>query len=128
MSQEQVHNQFKVFSGRLGPDNTLGALADEVSAYVKSNQVAPKSIGVEYLEAAERLVLTLGYSKNEPGYEVALQAVSLGQVSGLQVNQGDFSALESAMSQAASKVQNIICHELYVTDDNDFVMVFMTKK
>ncbi|HEY9842380.1 MAG: hypothetical protein ACAI44_40495 [Candidatus Sericytochromatia bacterium] len=128
MSQEQVHNQFKVFSGRLGPDNTLGSLAAEVSNFAKDNQVAAKSIGVEYLEAAERLVVTLGYTRSEPAYEIELAAVSLGKTDALKLNQGDFSALEQAMGDAAAKVQNIICHELYITDDNDFVMVFMTRK
>lgn len=127
MSENQVHSKFKVFTGRLGPDNSLGALAGEVAEYVKANQLAPKSIGVEYLEAAERLVLTLGYSDSEPGYEVELSATSLGKSH--QLGQGgDFSGLEQAMSAAAAKVSHVICHELYITDDNDFVMVFMAKK
>jgi hypothetical protein len=34
--------------------------------------------------------------------------------------------LEQAMSEAAQKQTNIICHELYVTDDREFLMIFMT--
>jgi hypothetical protein len=34
--------------------------------------------------------------------------------------------LEAAMAEASGKIRNIICHELYLTGDGDFVMVFMT--
>ena len=30
------------------------------------------------------------------------------------------------MAEASAKYPNIICHELYMTDERDFMMVFMT--
>ena len=125
MSQiaNQTHGKFKVFAGKLGADNGLGELADQVSAFASDNKIAAKSIGVEYLESAESLIITLGYRDDEESYPIKLETVSLGQMSDLGQ---DFSALEQKMAEASETVENIICHELYVTDDKDFLMVFMT--
>lgn len=125
MSQiaNQTHGKFKVFAGKLGADNGLGELADQVSAFASDNKIAAKSIGVEYLESAESLIITLGYRDDEDPYPIKLETVSLGQMSDLGQ---DFSALEQKMAEASETVNNIICHELYVTDDKDFLMVFMT--
>ena len=38
----------------------------------------------------------------------------------------DFGELERRMTEAAARLSNIICHELYVTGDHDFMMIFMT--
>jgi len=125
MSQiaEQVHNHFKVFAGNLDASNSIGALADEVANYVQESGIAPKSIGVEYLEAADRLIITLGYRNDEPGYPIKLTCVSLGQIDALG---SDFAELEKRMQEASTHQNNIICHELYVTAEHEFLMIFMT--
>lgn len=125
MSQigDQVHNHFKVFAGTLDANNSIGALADDVANYVSENGIAPKSIGVEYLEAADRLIITLGYRNDEPGYPIKLSCVSLGQIDALG---SDFAELEKRMQAASTQQSNIICHELYVTAEHEFLMIFMT--
>lgn len=125
MSQiaEQVHGKFKVFAGPLHTDNTIGPLAEEVARFVQESGAAAKSIGVEYLESADRLIVTLGYRDDEEGYPVKLSSVSLGQIEALG---SDFTDLERRMAEASAGVRNIICHELYVTEDHDFMMIFMT--
>jgi hypothetical protein len=120
----QVHGKFKLFTGTLGADKTIGELADEVEAWVRSAKVAPKSIGVEYLEGAGRLILTVGYRDDETPYQVKLTCASIGKVESLDA--AGLSKLEQAMAAASGKLRSIICHELYITDDNDFLMVFMT--
>jgi hypothetical protein len=85
--------------------------------------VAAKSIGVEYLESLNKVVITLGYRTDEATYPIRLQSVPLGKI---QVLANDFSALETAMAQAAEKHTNVICHELYVTEAQDFFLVLMT--
>ena len=125
MSQiaSQVHNKFKIFAGELDANKLLGALADEVAAFAREQKIAAKSIGVEYLESAKRLIITLGYRDDEESYPIKLHGVSLGKIN---VTSDDFSTLEQEMAAASARLNNIICHELYVTDDNDFLMVFMT--
>lgn len=119
----QTHGKFKVFAGKLDADNGLGELAEKVSAFASENKIAAKSIGVEFIEAADSLIITLGYKDDEEHYPIKLQTVNLGKMS--DVGQ-DFSALEQKMSEAGQQVNNVICHELYVTDEKDFLMVFMT--
>ncbi len=120
---EQVHGKFKVFAGPLHEDNTIGPLAEEISRFVSESNAAAKSIGVEYLESADRLVITLGYRDDEAGYPVQLSSVSLGKIEALG---DDFTDLERRMAEAAAGFSNIICHELYVTEEHDFMMIFMT--
>jgi len=119
----QVHEKFKVFSGELAGDGTIGKLADEVSAFADRSKIASKSIGVAYLEPVKRLVITLGYRDDEDSYPVKLHCIPLGKV---DMKAGDFRALEASMAKATGKHRNIICHELYVTGGSDFTMVLMT--
>lgn len=125
MALAQVHNKFKIFTGALAADKTIGALADQISAFVAEHKVAAKSIGVEYLESAQKLIITLGYRAGEDTYPVKVSTVSLGKIGGLE--SGDVSRLEAAMTDACEKFEGIICHELYITDDGDFLVVFMSR-
>ena len=75
----QVHGKFKVFSAPLGEDGMLGSLSGEVEAWVRSSHIAPKSIGIEYIESSSRIVLSIGYRDDEPAYEVKLKTVDLGR-------------------------------------------------
>jgi hypothetical protein len=120
---KQVHDKFKIFSGELAADGSIGRLADEVAAFANKSKIAAKSIGVAYLEPGKRLVITLGYRDDEEPYPVKLHCIALGKV---DIKAGDFHALESSMAQATGKHRNIICHELYVTGGHNFTMVLMT--
>lgn len=122
--RDQVHGKFKIFAGALAPDHSLGALAAEVERFAASAHAAPKSIGVEYLEHSKRVVLTLGYRDDEPGYPIRLHVVSLGKASSLDA--GELHALEQRMEAEAAKLSGVICHELFVTEHDEFLMVFMT--
>jgi hypothetical protein len=121
----QVHAKFKVFSGPLGSDRTMGALAGEVEAWVRSAKVAPKSIGVEFVESAGRLLLSIGYRDDEAGYPVKLSTVDIGRIESLDT--GGLQKVEQGMAAAGGKQKDVICHELYVTDKNELLMVFMTR-
>jgi hypothetical protein len=121
--KHQVHTEFKVFVGELAADRSIGDLGTKVATFAKTNGIAAKSIGVEYLESLKKVVVTLGYRTDEEPYPIRLQSVALGKT---QVLASDFSALETAMAKAAEKHSNVICHELYVTEDQDFFLVLMT--
>ncbi|MCK6575172.1 hypothetical protein L6V77_29235 [Myxococcota bacterium] len=121
---DQVHDHFKTFAGSLDADGGIGALATQVPAWVKSAGAAPKSIGIEYIEGAKKLLLTVGYRTDEAGYEIALTTVNIGKVESLEG--AGLTDLEGRMGKAAAGVKNIICHELFVTADHSVHMVFMT--
>jgi hypothetical protein len=108
---------------RSGTSSSRGSETPEISRFVKESNAAAKSIGVEYLESADRLVITLGYRDDEEGYPVKLSSRSLGKIEALG---SDFTELERRMTEAAAEFSNIICHELYVTEEHDFMMIFMT--
>lgn len=122
--ESQVHDKFKVFAGTLGEDRSLGTLADDVAAFVAESKVAAKSIGVEYLESAGRLIITLGYREGGESYPVSLSTVSLGKTENMR-ERTDFAELEQAIASATSGLDNIICHELFITEDHEILMVFM---
>lgn len=124
MATTQVHDKFKIFTGPLAADNTIGPLADEIAAFVRDNKVAAKSIGVEYLESAKKLIISLGYREGEASYPVKLTTRSAGTIGGLGA--GDVARLEEAMAAAAAGVDKIICHELYITDQGEFLVVLMS--
>ena len=121
---DQVHNHFKVFAGAYDAQTGLGPLAGAVAAWVTESGAAPKSIGVEYLESVRKLILTVGYRTDEPGYPVKLHTVSVGRVESLDA--AGLAHLEGRMAQAAAGVPNIICHELFVTESHEVLMVFMS--
>ena len=121
----QVHNHFKVFIAPYDTRTGPAELSAKVTEWVKSSGAAAKSIGVEYLEATKRLVLTVGYRTDEPGYAIRLTTVNVGKVENL--DDAGLASLETRMGQAAAGVANIICHELFVTDTRDVLMVFMTQ-
>jgi hypothetical protein len=119
----QEHSKFKVFVGMLTKSKSIGVLANKVARFAEDEQIAAKSIGVEYLESSGQLLISLGYRDDEPYYPIQLHCTRLGK---LDVLGGDYTALEQAMQNAAQKHSNVICHELYATADHDLLMIVMT--
>lgn len=122
---DQVHGKFKLFVGPVGKDGALGTLGDQIVGFVKDARIAPKSIGVEYLESAKKLVLSLGYRDDETPYEIKLHTASLGALGTLESN--DVARLEGAMAKATAGSAGILCHELFVTESGDCHMVIMSR-
>lgn len=118
----QVHDKFKVFipEENIAYDEAMRRLGNMVASWSREGKVAPKSVGIEYLEGPKRLVLSIGYRDDEPGYPVTLTSKSLGKPALFP------DAIEQAMSQAAAGVEHVICHEFFVTGDGEFVMVLMS--
>jgi hypothetical protein len=120
----QVHSKFKLFSGPLGPNASLGALATEVEQFAAKAKAAAKSIGVEYVEHSKQVIVSLGYRDDEAAYPIKLHAVSIGKIDGLDA--AHLAEVEKKMEAAAAKITKIICHELLVTEASELIMVFMT--
>jgi hypothetical protein len=122
MIKAQEHSKFKVFipEDNLSNPQAMRLLANMVEGFTKDGKIAAKSLGIEYLEGEKRLVLSLGYRDDEPGYQAKITSVSLGKLN-LRPEE-----IEAAMSKAAEGVENVICHEFYVTGDGEFVMVLLS--
>jgi len=117
-THSQSHSSFKTFinEGPVLPPALLASVAE----FVKLSRICPKSIGVEFLEKKNKTVLTLGYRSDEPPYEVKLETKPLGVLDLVP------EVIEQAMSKAAGEIGDVICHEFYVTDTDEFVAVFMS--
>jgi len=122
----QVHAHFKVFAGKAQRKNPIAAVAKKAEEFVAREKVAPKSIGVEYLEASREVILTLGFRRDVKPYEISLVAVPLGKLT--DTKKATLDQLAGSMDVAASKLKRVICHELIVTETGDFVMVVMTHR
>jgi len=118
----QEHNRFKLFSAQYASGAGLTSLLREIEKWVAANKVAPKSVGVEYLEGSGRLLMSIGYRDDE-AYPISLHSTSIGKLDG----GSDFTKVEQAIAGLASKLKNIICHELFVTETGDLNMIFMLK-
>ena len=118
---DQQHSKFKLFTGQPSPGNPLGAIADQVSQFLDARKVAAKSIGTEYLESIKSLVVSLGYRDDEPGYPVRLECIKLAG------GTDDLASIESQMAASAQGLSGVICHELFITEEKEFYMVFMIR-
>lgn len=118
----QIHNEFKLFTHPYTSVASIAELAGKVEAWVKSASVAPKSIGIEYLDGSKVVVISLGFTRQEP-HAVKLVAESIGRID----VDGDLSAVEKKMGSFADHHKNVICHELIVTDKNELITVLMVK-
>ena len=74
MSKDQLHSRIKMFSGPLSSDGTLSPdLRNQVAAFGSKDGVCARSIGVEFVEARNLALVSLGYTE-EPGHPVRLPA------------------------------------------------------
>lgn len=122
----QVHAHFKVFAGKAGRGNPIAAVAKKAEEFVAREKVAPKSIGVEYLEASREVILTLGYRRDVKPYEITLVAIPLGKLT--DTKKATLDVLAEDMGKAAARLSRVICHELIVTETGDFIMVVMSHR
>ncbi len=120
----QVHEAFKLFAGKLDSGGHITELAKQVTAWAASGKVAPKSIGIEFVESSKQIIFSVGYRQDEAGYGVKIASAKIGKVSALDA--GELSRLERALTEAAAAQSDVICHELYVTDANELYMVTMS--
>ena len=123
MTTAQIHSKFKAFipEAKIPYEVAVERLSRMVESFARNEKVAAKSVGIEFLEAEQQLVLTLGYRDDEPTYPVKLTSVSLGKLA-LRPE-----VIEAAMSKAAEGTENVICHEFFVTDQHEYVMVLLSR-
>jgi len=117
----QQHNKFKIFVTPAPAGPIPSDVLADVGNFIKEAEIAAKSIGVEYLEREKKVVLSIGYRDDEPGYPVTVRCVALGKQA------LDPRTLENAFETAALVVPNVICHEFYVNEDDEFFLVLMAQ-
>jgi hypothetical protein len=122
--QDQAHDNFKLFTGKLDDAGHIKPIAAEIEKWVADKKVAPKSIGIEFLEKRQVVILSIGYREDEPGYNVRITSQKIGRIG--ELDAGERERLERAMNAAATNSRDVICHELYVTERDDLYIVTMS--
>jgi hypothetical protein len=114
------HSNFKVFKGKM---EQVSGIQKDIESFVASNKVSARSIGIEFIEHSKEVLISLGYST-----EGAITPITLALINFGKVDLSDTEAIERKMSEAAEQQQNVICHELCITDTDEFLMLFMSTK
>jgi hypothetical protein len=117
----QTHSKFKVFVTEkdMPYATAIRQLNGMVEAFTRDGKIAVKSVGLEHL-TNKQVILSLGYRDDESGYPVKITAVSLGALQAFP------DAIEKAMTNEATAVENVICHELTVDDDGVYGLVLLS--
>jgi hypothetical protein len=114
----QPHHKFKAFVAS-GSD-----VIQRAEAVLNAHHIAPKSLGVEYIESQDLLVLTLGYRDDEPAHPFKLTEIKIGKIE--LTDSAIAAAMEGAASHLAHQgVTGVICHEFYVNKVGEFFAVFL---
>lgn len=117
---EQVHEKFKLFRSGANSGN-FDKIFKEIEEFANKASRSPKSIGAEYLEASKELILTLGYTEGSAeNNNVKLEVFEIGNLD------EDNESIEKKIAENASKLKTVICHELFITENNELHMIFMT--
>jgi len=116
--EKQVHDKFRVFMG-----STISEVTDKVKAFTAGGSVAAKSIGIEYIEATNQFLLSLGYDPGQAGYAVTISEAVAGELP----HDDTAAELCTALENAAAEAGDVICHELFVDAQSIVHMVFMTR-
>lgn len=115
------HSNFKLFVEDFKDGNFP---MNRVKDFINGEGVVPKSIGIEFLESSSKVIISVGHEiENGINSEHELTLVNLGN---LDVN--NLEALESTMNQEASKLNGIICHEFFVSKENEVYSLFLAAK
>lgn len=117
----QTHSKFKVFITEAGVAYAVAIrrLNNMVDAFTRDGKVAVKSVGLEHLPD-NRMLLSLGYRDDEPGYPVKITTATLGHLQPLPDEIG------IAMEAAAQAAENVICHEIFVDEDGSYGLVLLS--
>lgn len=125
---EQAHSKFKVFVVTPDKNSSDGIPADlhlTMNGFIALNKVAVKSVGVEYVEAIDKIVISLGYTEGQESYPIVLQSILLGQLA-MKEGQSLAEELEVALTKAAeTQDDSVICHEFYVDKNGNYVALFL---
>lgn len=115
----QSHEKFKIFRGK-AQKGEFTELFSEVESFANRPNHSAKSIGVEYLETQKELIITLGYTDVEgQGNNVKFEVKKIGALT----NSNE--VLEKGIQEAAHTLKNVICHALYIRENDEMSMIFM---
>ena len=118
-TQHQVHDKFKIFFGK-----SISDISAQIQSATADSSIAPKSIGVEFMESRKQFLVSVGYAEGQAGYPVSLIDTVVGPIP--EFNDAP-DQLCSSLEAIAEENGDVLCHELYVDNDEVVHLVLMTK-
>lgn len=114
------HKKFKLFQAEFahGSFDTT-----EARDFINQNDVVPRSLGVEFLEANNTVLVSVGYDTDELtgdlSHDIILRKVG-------ELSDG-FKKIEASMGEIASEFDGVVCHEFFVNHGNEVFSLFLVK-
>lgn len=116
---EQTHEKFKLFRIS-GINGNFDQAFKQVEEFANQPNLSPKSIGAEFLEKTNELLLTLGYTPaTGQSNNIKLKVYEIGKLN------ENTEVIENKIAEKAKQIKTVICHELFVTQNDDIHMIFM---
>jgi hypothetical protein len=119
----QEHDRIKLFVMDYNGTEDFSKVMNEAGTWVATNKIAPKSIGIAYVDKDKKLVLSMGYRNDETPYLVQLSATSVGKID----FNSDLSQYEDIISDAMAASDSVVCHEMFITEDDVLHVILMSK-
>ena len=116
------HKKFKLFHGGFEDGKFSKALMAEMKEFSKHDKMEPKSIGVAVIEHRNEVVVSLGYAEKKSKIHADFKFKSLGTLA------DGIDKLGLKAEKEAAKMENIICHELFIDKEEKAHMIFMVGK
>lgn len=115
-----THNEFKLFTAKYNNGKGLKPLLNKIMKWSGSQNIEARSIGVEYLEGKDMLLMSLGFVLSNKPHPITLKSVKMGVL-----DLDDLDGMNLKMSHQAEDEEGVICHELFVTGDDSLTLIFM---
>jgi hypothetical protein len=116
--------KFQFFRGELEENGSLSKeLLKRLRKFTANTKVDAKSIGIEFLEADDEVVISIGYHEKTNNSKFDFKLKQIGELSQIGTGLVEFEA-----EHVCSKLKNVICHEIFVDGNDNINMIFMCKK
>jgi hypothetical protein len=113
----QTFGRFKLFKGSL---TAIQDILNKITEFANAPNVSPRSVGVEYLEKDQQVVVSIGFAHETDDKTVGFETSVVGNI-----NTDELIVLESKLEEEASKIAGVICHEFFIDEKGDMHVIFM---
>jgi hypothetical protein len=113
-------NKIKLFkSNSDSPEKIL----KEVTEFAATQNISAHSLGVEYVEPLDQLIISLGYREEDDPTSIEIIQHTIGNIS-----TNSLAELESNFKKILDTFEKPICHEFFVNNAFDLIGIFMIEK
>ena len=118
--QSQPQHKFKVYFGK-----SIDDVNSKIQADAAQGTMAVQSFGVEYMESRNQFLVSIGYVEGQPGYPIKMTDNVVGPIPEWLSDAPD--QLCASMESIVSEFSDVLCHELFVDNDEVVHFVLLTK-